>query len=90
MPALPVYMLDGYVAIYGIGTATGVNGLRSAISGFKFGTIYQMGQLSYPFEIGNSVLFRESASGKECRLVTTNNLTFTIVEEARLVIQERF
>jgi hypothetical protein len=43
MPALPVYMLDGYVAIYGIGTTIGVNGVRSAISGFKFGTIYQMG-----------------------------------------------
>jgi hypothetical protein len=88
MPALPVYLMDGIVAIYGSGVASGMSGLRASTSGWKFGTVYQIGQMQQGTAVGSSVLFKEGDI--KCRLVTQNNLTYTLVEEARLVLTERF
>lgn len=89
MNPLSVYLMNGMVAIYGNGVISGHNGLRSTTSGFKFGTIYQIGELSLPFFVGNSVLFKEG--DVKCRLVTPqNNHTYTLVEEARLVLTQIF
>jgi kynureninase len=86
MSALSVYLAPSHVAIYGLGVSQGNSGIFSNTSGFKFGTIYQIGELVGSWQVGNSVLFK--TTDVKCRLVTQNNLTYTIIEEARLVLTD--
>ncbi len=86
MAALPVYLGLGMVAVYGAGIGTSMSGIRPTQLGqsFKFGTIYQIN--SAPgFMEGNPVMFREE--DVVCRLAI-GNLTYTLVEGARLVLTD--
>jgi hypothetical protein len=84
---LPVYLNLGMVAVYGPGIQTSMSGIAPTLIGqaFKFGTIYQMNSVS-DFRVGDSVMFRES--DVQCRLATQNNLTYTVLEAARLVLTD--
>jgi hypothetical protein len=84
---LPVYLGLGMVAVYGPGIQTAMSGLTPTLIGqsFKYGTIYQMNSVN-DFRVGDSVMFRES--DVQCRLATQNNLTYTVLEAARLVLTD--
>ena len=57
--------------------------MRSNISGVKFGTIYQIGEVSPFVNIGDVILFRESSV--ICRLAI-GVLTYTIINEEQIVL----
>jgi hypothetical protein len=86
MPVLPVYLGLGLVAIYGGGIQQSMSGISPSQIGqqFKFGTIYQIN--SVDFQVGNSVMFNEQ--DVVCRLTTQNNLVYTIIQGARLVLTD--
>lgn len=75
------------VAIYGAGIANSMSGIKPTGVGeqFRFGTIYQLNSVN-DFQVGNSVMFIEK--DVICRLATVNNLTYTLVEAARLVLTD--
>ncbi len=87
MSALPVYLGLGQVAIYGAGIHTSMSGIKPSAIGFdfRFGTIYQMNSVD-GFAQWDSVMFKES--DVICRLATVNNLTYTLIEAARLVLTD--
>lgn len=85
---IPVYLNLGFVAIYGSGTTTSINGITVTPNQFKFGSIYGFGPQDHsPLVVGSIVMFREA--DVTCRLAF-DTVPFTIVEQAKLVITEYY
>ena len=85
--ALPVYMGLQFVSIYGFGTTTSLNSIVVTPNQFKFGTIYQIGNNSQIWHVGDRAMFKES--DVTCRLAY-RGVPYTIVEEAKLVLSEYY
>lgn len=68
--ALPGYLGNNMLSLYGIGTATGVSGIV-APKGFLFSTVEQVfNGSSINAEVGSSVLYREA--DEVCKLAYAN------------------
>lgn len=87
---IPFNVPYGAVAVYGTGNVRGMAGFIPNNQKYKFATIYAIGNIyDTDFAIGDSVMFKENADPKtECRLAIDNRVTFTIIEQARLVLKE--
>lgn len=85
---IPFNVPYGAVAVYGTGNTRGMGGFVPNSNQFVFATIYAIGN-SYDvdWQVGNSVMWRTTGAS-ECRLAIDNRVTFTIVEQARLVLKE--
>ncbi len=80
---LPFTLQDGYVAIYGRGTNSGVQNFPAAV-GWKFGEVVQMAPDVYGL-LGDSVMFKEVEA--RC-IISYQNYPYTITEKAKLVLIE--
>jgi hypothetical protein len=85
MAATPLSLQVGMAAIYGIGyegiTAQGVK----PPAGFKIGSIYQIWDGGENYIYSGQAIFKEG--DQYCRIVTSNNLTYTIIEYAKLAVE---
>ncbi len=85
---IPFNVPYGTVAIYGSGITRGMAGFVPNNTAYVFGTIYKIGNIyDVDWQVGNSVMWRTTGTS-ECRLAIDNRVTFTIVEQARLVLKE--
>lgn len=84
---IPFNLPYGSVAVYGSGVIRGMSGFIPNDTKYRFATIYAIGN-SYDvdFQVGNSVMWK--ITDPECKLVIDNRVTFTILEQARLVLKE--
>lgn len=83
LDSLPFTLQDGYVAIYGRGTTTGVQNFPAA-AGWKFGEVVQMAPDVYGL-LGESVMFKDI----EVRcIIAYQNYPYTLTEKAKLVLTE--
>lgn len=83
---LPASLGEGVVAVYGNGVNIGMANMIPQRGNVKFGTIYQVGDVTPRTRIYDSVMFREQ--DVICRLAWDTQI-YTIVEEAKLVLTER-
>lgn len=86
---VPFTLPYGTVAVYGIGVTRGMAQFtpNPNNNSFLFGTIYQIGNAyDVDFQVGDSVMFNKL--DVQCRLVTEDNINFTVVEQAKLVLKE--
>lgn len=67
---LPIFLPYGYVAVYGLGTDSGISGLTTGDTIFRFATIYQVGVNMGTSMIGNSIVF--NSEDTVCRLAWDN------------------
>lgn len=85
--SIPAYLPYNIVSIYGIGSSTGISGIVPPQSAL-FGVVDQISQYGIQWaKVGDSVLFKEA--DVECRLAyPTNNSSYTLVPEVKLIIKE--
>lgn len=84
---VPFNLPYGTVAVYGSGITRGQAGFIPNDTKYRFATIYSIGNVyDVSFGVGDSVMWKNVEP--ECRVVTSNRLTFTIIEQARLVLKE--
>jgi len=77
-----MYLPQGWVSLYGLGSETGVSGLVPDNTIFRFATIYNVGSGdNINAEVGTSVMFNNN--DVICRLAW-NNWPYTIIEQAKL------
>lgn len=82
--ALPATLQDGYVAVYGLGTAESNGWGYTASLGCLFATVVQMAPDVYGL-LNRSVMFKkDEVRGR----VTYQNGVYQIVEKAKLVLIE--
>lgn len=85
--SLPFNLPYGTVAVYGSGITRGQAGFVPNNTKYLFATIYEIGNIyDVDFQVGDSVMWK--TVDPECRVVTSNRLTFTILDQARLVLKE--
>ena len=84
---LPIFLPYGIVSIYGIGSSTGTTGIVPP-TGYLFGNIDAVSQYDIQWAApGQSVLFPDAEV--ECRLAyPTDNTSYTLIAEAKLVCYE--
>lgn len=88
MMPIPFTLPYGYVAVYGTGIARGMAGFIPNNTNYVFGTIYAIGNAyDVDFQVGNSVMW-QTTGRSEVRLAIDNRVTFTVIEQARLVLKE--
>ncbi len=87
---IPFNVPYGTVAVYGIGNVRGMGGFIPNNTKYRFATIYAIGNIyDVDWQVGNSVMFRiNEVENTECRLAIDNRVTFTVLEQARLVLKE--
>ena len=90
MMTIPFNVPYGTVAVYGTGVVRGMAGFIPNNTKYRFATIYAIGNIyDTDWQVGNSVMFRiNDIENTECRLAIDNRVTFTILEQARLVLKE--
>lgn len=83
--ALPGYLGQGFVSLYGIGTTTGVSGIE-APEGFLFSTIdgvWNSGNVAA--QVGDNILYK--TEDVHCRIVW-DNATIVLLKEDKIVFTE--
>jgi len=87
---IPFNVPYGSVAVYGVGVVQGMARFVPNNTKYRFATIYAIGNIyDTDFQVGDSVMFRiNDVENTECRLAIDNRVTFTILEQARLVLKE--
>lgn len=84
---IPFNVPYGTVAVYGVGNVQGMARFVPNDTKYRFATIYAIGNIyDVSFHIGDSVMWKNTEP--ECRLAIDNRVTFTILEQARLVLKE--
>ena len=87
MMLVPFNVPYGIVAVYGVGNTVGMAGFIPNNIDYKFATIYKIGNThDVTFAIGDSVMWKQHEP--ECRLAIDNKVTFTIIDQVRLVLKE--
>lgn len=92
MASLPIILNPGEVAVYGTGNPDQSNPAFVSPNGTvfdqnqKYGTVYNIWDGGAPYIYGGDVvIFKEQ--DVICRIVTSNQLTYTILPVAKLVTQ---
>lgn len=83
--SLPVYIPQGWVSLYGLGTTAGKSGVIPSNAKFKFATIYGLGDCNTGAQIGDSVMF--NLDDVKC-ILALGSAKYTMIEQARLAITE--
>jgi hypothetical protein len=83
---LSAYLSPGIVSIYGVGSATGVNGMLPSNQNFLFGLVDQVGDGNDIWaRVGDSVMFNKNDVRLE---VHWNGWWYTLIEQDKIVLTE--
>lgn len=86
MSDLPFILPNGIVAVYGVGQqGTSPQGLTIE-ENWRFGTVYNIWDGGATYIYGGDVVFFKETE-QYARIVTSNNLTYTLLDYTRLVTE---
>jgi hypothetical protein len=85
--ALPIKLSVGQIAVYGDGNEAVTDNGTVIQGNQRYGTVYNIWAGGETYVYGNDkIIFYES--DVVCRVVTSNNLTYTILPAARIVTED--
>lgn len=86
MSALPLYLGDGLVAVYGVGSPSDIRNGVVPPEGGRWGTVYQIWDNgNVGVQLNDTVIFKEK--DVVCRLAYTTGI-FTIFNQAAIIVTE--